>query len=182
MAPTHAALLRGINVGASTRVPMADLRAVAAELGLADVATVLNSGNLLFSAGNRSEAGMPGIARDLEQAIAAIVGFAPPVLVRRVDEMADVAEAARRAFPAAERKSLAGIFLSAPSTVDIDAAFADFPEDLRRAPGDALVAHYVNGQAASKLGAPRIERILGVDIATVRGINTIEKLVGYTNH
>lgn len=50
-APTHVALLRGINVGRAKRVAMADLRGMVEGLGYRDVKTVLNSGNVLFTAG-----------------------------------------------------------------------------------------------------------------------------------
>jgi len=43
------ALLRGINVGPTTKVPMATLRTLFAEAGATDVVTLLNSGNVLFS-------------------------------------------------------------------------------------------------------------------------------------
>ncbi|MFI2754584.1 DUF1697 domain-containing protein [Cellulomonas sp. P22] len=43
------ALLRGINVGGHRTVPMADLRAVVEELGHTQVATHLNSGNVVFA-------------------------------------------------------------------------------------------------------------------------------------
>lgn len=46
----HVALFRGINVGKAKRIPMADLRDMAAALGLGDPQTLLNSGNLVFSA------------------------------------------------------------------------------------------------------------------------------------
>ena len=42
------ALLRGVNVGASTRVPMALLRSMVESLGGSDVVTYLNSGNVAF--------------------------------------------------------------------------------------------------------------------------------------
>lgn len=42
------ALLRGVNVGPTTRVPMADLRALLIEWGATDVGTHLNSGNAYF--------------------------------------------------------------------------------------------------------------------------------------
>lgn len=181
IAPTHVALLRGINVGGATRVPMATVRDLAEHLGLADVGTVLNSGNLLFSAGDFRAGDMSGVAVALERALEAAIGFAPPVVIRRVDLMPGVLDVARREFPGAERKSLVGVFLSGAPPVDLEAAFADFPEEFRHGPGDVLVAHYVNGQARSKLDAARLERILGVDTATARNINTIEKLAGYTN-
>ncbi len=44
------ALIRGINVGKAKRVAMADLRALVEGLGYGDVATLLNSGNLVFTA------------------------------------------------------------------------------------------------------------------------------------
>ena len=44
------ALLRGINVGRAKRIAMADLREVYQNLGCTDVATLLNSGNVVFRA------------------------------------------------------------------------------------------------------------------------------------
>jgi uncharacterized protein (DUF1697 family) len=43
------ALLRGINVGGRGKLPMADLRAMAAGCGFTDVATCIQSGNLVFA-------------------------------------------------------------------------------------------------------------------------------------
>ena len=48
--PAFIALLRGVNVGGAKRVPMADWRALLAELGYTRVATLLNSGNAVFHA------------------------------------------------------------------------------------------------------------------------------------
>jgi uncharacterized protein (DUF1697 family) len=48
------ALLRGINVGRAKRVAMADLRTVVEALGYSDVRTVLNSGNVVFTAPDES--------------------------------------------------------------------------------------------------------------------------------
>jgi uncharacterized protein (DUF1697 family) len=47
--PTYIALLRGVNVGGKTTVPMADLRRIALDAGYSHVATLLNSGNLVLS-------------------------------------------------------------------------------------------------------------------------------------
>ena len=46
----HVALIRGINVGKAKRVAMADLRALVEDLGYGDVRTLLNSGNVVFTA------------------------------------------------------------------------------------------------------------------------------------
>ena len=50
LAGRQAALLRGVNVGPAKRVAMADLRALVEGLGYADVHTVLNSGNVVYTA------------------------------------------------------------------------------------------------------------------------------------
>jgi uncharacterized protein (DUF1697 family) len=53
MTPTrlHAciALLRGINVGTSPRIPMSDLRTLCAEQGWRDVQTYIQSGNSVWA-------------------------------------------------------------------------------------------------------------------------------------
>lgn len=51
MAAIQIALIRGINVGKAKRVSMSDLRELCANLGFTGVKTLLNSGNVVFSAG-----------------------------------------------------------------------------------------------------------------------------------
>jgi len=51
MSTHYLALLRGINVGGKNIIPMAELRACFAELGARDVATYIQSGNVLFDGG-----------------------------------------------------------------------------------------------------------------------------------
>jgi uncharacterized protein (DUF1697 family) len=45
----YVALFRGINVGKAKRIAMADLRALLVRLGYAEVQTLLNSGNAVFT-------------------------------------------------------------------------------------------------------------------------------------
>lgn len=45
---TYIAFLRGINVGGHHKVPMADLKKECATIGLVNVSTLLNSGNIIF--------------------------------------------------------------------------------------------------------------------------------------
>jgi uncharacterized protein (DUF1697 family) len=47
--PRYVALFRGINVGKAKRIAMADLRALLGKLGFTEVATLLNSGNAVFT-------------------------------------------------------------------------------------------------------------------------------------
>lgn len=73
------ALLRGINVGGNHKVPMLELRAVAADAGFVEVETYIQSGNLLFDAGRLSA---KQAAARLEGAIEKHFGFAVDVIVR----------------------------------------------------------------------------------------------------
>lgn len=87
MRDTRIALIRGINVGHARRVAMSDLRAVVEELGYADVRTLLNSGNVIFTA--------PGVlprkaCARIELALAARLGIPARVTVITASELAAV--------------------------------------------------------------------------------------------
>ena len=47
----YVSMLRAVNVGGTSRIKMDALRAVYESLGLADVRTLLQSGNVLFRSG-----------------------------------------------------------------------------------------------------------------------------------
>ena len=87
---TYIALLRGVNIGRSKRVAMADLRALVAQLGYRDVRTLLNSGNVVFS-GPRAPAAR--VAGQVEVALAKHLGVTVRVVVLTAPELeAAVAE------------------------------------------------------------------------------------------
>ncbi|MFJ2962095.1 DUF1697 domain-containing protein [Streptomyces collinus] len=180
MTTTYAALLRGINVGGSRKVPMADLRTLLADLGHDDVRTYLQSGQAVFSSGHGSEASLAG---EIAQAIEKRFGFGVDVIVRDHAYLRSIADACP--FPAAdlEPKQLHVTYFSAPVTperfteIDQDAYL---PEEFRL--GDrALYLYAPNGLGRSKLAEhlskPRINK--GV-IATTRNWNTVVKLVEMT--
>jgi uncharacterized protein (DUF1697 family) len=83
----HIALLRGINVGRAKRVAMADLRAVVEGLGYGDVRTLLNSGNVVFSA---SGATAGTAAARIEESLAAKLGVSTRVTLLSALELAGI--------------------------------------------------------------------------------------------
>lgn len=89
MPATHVALLRGINVGKAKRIAMADLRAVVTALGATDVQTLLNSGNVVFTA-RRAIA-----STTLQTAIRAGTGVDARTTVLTAAELSDDDEAPR---------------------------------------------------------------------------------------
>lgn len=93
--PTHVALLRAINVGGGGKVLMADLRRVVASLGHGDVATYIQTGNVIFST-TKPDAEL--LARGLEAAIAESLNVRSAVIVLHRDELATVVS--RNPYPA----------------------------------------------------------------------------------
>jgi uncharacterized protein (DUF1697 family) len=89
MSGRHVALLRGINVGKAKRVAMADLRALVESLGYGEVRTLLNSGNVVFSAPARLRGDH---AARIEKAIAAKIGLTSKVIVLSAEEVAALHE------------------------------------------------------------------------------------------
>lgn len=81
------ALLRGINVGRAKRVAMADLRALVEGLGYGDVRTLLNSGNVVFTArgATRGDA-----ASRIEKALEKQLGVSARVTVITAAELASI--------------------------------------------------------------------------------------------
>ncbi len=83
----YVVLLRGINVGGRTKVAMADLRQVFADLGYADAQTYLQSGNVVF----RNPARQPAdLAAEIEARIARDLGVSITVLLRTGDDLTRV--------------------------------------------------------------------------------------------
>lgn len=83
------ALLRGINVGRAKRVAMADLRALVESLGYGDVRTLLNSGNIVFTAPGKAKG---DAASRIEKAIETQLGVSSRITVLTADELDAIVE------------------------------------------------------------------------------------------
>jgi uncharacterized protein (DUF1697 family) len=79
----YVALLRGINVGGKHSLPMAKVKATFEAAGAANVATYIQSGNVVFTAKSAS-------ADKLAAALTKTAGFAVPVVLRTEAEIAAV--------------------------------------------------------------------------------------------
>jgi uncharacterized protein (DUF1697 family) len=86
---THVALLRGVNVGGHGRIAMADLRGIVESLGHRDVATYVQSGNVVLTAAD-DHAEPAALASALGRAIAAGSDVRPDVVVLTRDALARV--------------------------------------------------------------------------------------------
>ncbi|WP_040948798.1 DUF1697 domain-containing protein [Gorillibacterium massiliense] len=78
----YIALLRGINVGGNTRMKMAELKLMMEQLGLSQVQTYIQSGNVVFQSEEEEEP----LRTKLEQGIAATFGMSVSVVLRTAAE------------------------------------------------------------------------------------------------
>lgn len=85
--PRYVALFRGINVGKAKRIAMADLRLLLGKLGYTEVATLLNSGNAVFTAGAESAATH---ATRIQQAVLGKTGVDALVIVKSAKDVAGI--------------------------------------------------------------------------------------------
>jgi uncharacterized protein (DUF1697 family) len=85
--PRYVALFRGINVGKAKRVAMAELRLLLGRLGYTQVVTLLNSGNVVFTA--KSEPNARHATR-IREAVADELGVDALVLVKSARQMAAI--------------------------------------------------------------------------------------------
>ena len=83
----YIAILRGINVGTGRKVPMADLKKCCENMGLLNVQTYIQSGNVVFELA-RPET-IPMLETCLQQAFTEKFGFDIPVIVRTFEEWAE---------------------------------------------------------------------------------------------
>lgn len=88
--PRFVVLLRGVNVGKGKRVPMAQFKALLQGLGHADVHTLLNSGNAVFTGAARPPARH---AADIAQALQQGLGVDTLVIVKTAAQWAAIIQA-----------------------------------------------------------------------------------------
>ncbi|HYN45300.1 MAG TPA: DUF1697 domain-containing protein, partial [Allosphingosinicella sp.] len=137
------ALLRAVNVG-GRKLPMAELRALCAELGWRDVATYIQSGNVVFIADGTPDA----LEKTLEDAVAKRFGFDSPVIVRTAAQWAQYPPGNPFLRAAEDEPNRLMLLLSkappAKGAEDVIQARAVAGEQVKRA-GDALWFHYPDG-------------------------------------
>ena len=83
----YVVLLRGINVGTGRKVPMTDLKKLCESLGLKNVQTYIQSGNLVFELAQLEP--ISTLETRLQKVFSEAFGFEIPVLIRTSEEWAD---------------------------------------------------------------------------------------------
>lgn len=172
---SYVALLRGINVGGSNLIRMAALKACFEAEGFCDVATYIQSGNVLFTSSRANQRTLTG---RIEQALSKTFVYQSRVVVRSFAQMKATVENAPKGFGRqAMRYRYDVIFLKDPLTPDeamksvtakpgVDRVFA----------GDGvlyfsrLISRAAQSQLSRVVGTPAYQNM------TIRNWNTTVKL------
>lgn len=174
MSDRFIALLRGVNVGGRARVPMADLRELAEQLGFQEPHTYIQSGNLLFRA-----KGKPGdLEEELERGIRARFGVVTPVLVRPAAEWRRYLS--RNPFPEESKATAKLVTIALSKQLPAEGAAEEIERrgrDGERAAlaGGTLWVYYPQGIGRSKLTPAMLDRAAGSPVTT-RNWSTVQKL------
>jgi uncharacterized protein (DUF1697 family) len=177
--PRIAALLRGINVGGANKIAMAELRALVAELGFLDVATHLQSGNVVFRAPGAEPA---QAAAAIEAAIAQRLGLQIPVLARTGEQLERIVSAHPLAEVASNPSRMLVVFLSGPveRTLIAQVQEEQFSPDRFVSAEQEIYVWAPNGVSETKLTYAFWEKQLGGVTATARNWNTVQRLLQMT--
>lgn len=168
------ALLRAVNVGGANSLPTTEFVRVLEELGLGTVKTYIQTGNAVFNANSREGA---GLSQKIKDRIRGSRGFAPEVILLRLDELEHAV--ASNPFPGADSnpKSLHLAFLaSAPEDTNLTVLEKLRTEREEYAlKGRVFYFYAPEGVGRSKLFS-RWESLLGVR-GTARNWRTVCKLL-----
>ena len=174
MTVRHVSLLRGINVGGHNLVSMARLRALYEALGCEEVATYLQSGNVVFTPRGKGDH-----AARLSAAIAKETGHDVAVLLRTGKELQKIVDA--NPYPVSDPTKVVVAFLGEElelGQLELGDLEPYLPDELT-VHGRELYVSVPNGQGRSKLMEALVKRRLPTTI-TVRNWRTVEALAQMT--
>jgi uncharacterized protein (DUF1697 family) len=163
--PRYAALLRAVNVGGTGKLPMVELREIAARLGFTDVATYIQSGNLVFT----STLSAARAKAALEAALGTRMGKPCAVMVRTAKELQEID--ASCPFADAEPARVLVLFLDAKPDATALASVKPTGREQLAAGKREVYIHFPDGMGSSKLKIPF------ADVGTGRNLNTLRALL-----
>lgn len=173
--PSYISMLRGINVGGHKRIKMDQLRKSLEALGLEDVKTYIQSGNVVFKTAKTSP---DALSKKIETKIASVFGFPVSVITRTSGEMETIIKS--NPFLKAPGINLQKLHITFLSGAPAASALKKL-EALMLAPdqshcvGQELYFYLPNGVSGSVLMKNPVDRILAV-VTTTRNWRTVNTL------
>ncbi|AXG69990.1 hypothetical protein KORDIASMS9_02219 [Kordia sp. SMS9] len=165
----YIAILRGINVSGSKKLPMAELRILLSKLGFENVQTYIQSGNVVFKSEEKDQ---KKLERQISEGIKKQYDYDVPVLIKTIAQWKTAM--ANNPFTKEDISKQAITFLATTPTVtdfDIDSKGDEF-----KIINTEVYLYCPNGFGRSKLTNNLFERKLKTQ-ATTRNWKTIHKLL-----
>lgn len=162
-------LLRAVNVG-GRKLTSAQLRGVATDLGYTQVATYVNSGNVVLVAPH----GAPRVADELRAALSAEAGFDVPVVTRTAERWDGVVAGLPFADEARDDPSHLVVVAwdDEPAATAAAVDLSRYGDERLEWRGTELYAYYPDGIGRSKLTLAVLEKAAG-RVGTARNWNTV---------
>ncbi len=172
----YLALLRGINVGGSNIIKMVDLKVCFEGMGLADVATYIQSGNVLFKSPEQDKA---KLTKRIESVLSERFRFEARLVVVTHKQLKQTVEDAPRGFGKSPDKFRYDvIFLKEPLTAKEAMKSMSTKEGVDNAYRGKDVLYF--SRLISRATQSRLPRIIGLPVyqsMTIRNWNTTTKLL-----
>jgi uncharacterized protein (DUF1697 family) len=172
----YVALLRGINVGGKNLIGMPALKACFEGHGFADVATYIQSGNVLFQS---PEDNFERLTSDIEKLLSGEFSYESRVVVVSHDQLKAAVESAPKGFgtnPAEYRYDV--LFLKAPLTAEEAMKSSSSREGVDEVfPGNGVIYF---SRLIARATQSYLSRIVGLPVyqkMTIRNWNTTTKLL-----
>ncbi|WP_257902120.1 DUF1697 domain-containing protein [Saccharothrix obliqua] len=168
------ALLRAVNIGGGSSMPMVELREVFTNGGFTDVQTYIQSGNVVFTADTDDEA---EVVRRIRKGITDKWDKDVPVLVRSHAEMTAIVAANPYLALQEDHTKLHVTFLDGPPRAGSEAALVPPPGEtgVLTVIGREIFLHVPGGYGRTKLQNAFVERKTGA-VATTRNWKSVLKL------
>ena len=178
--PGYVALLRGINVGGKNLIKMPALKSCFESNGFEDVASYIQSGNVLFVS---PETGTAALTQRIEAMLAQTFGYEATVVVRNRTQMRAVVGRAPKGFGAEPSKYRYDvIFLKHPLTAKVAMQSVPTKPGVDEAHAGTGVLYF--SRLIEKATQSRLNKIVSSPIypsVTIRNWNTTTKLVSMMN-
>ncbi len=174
---TFIALLRGINVSGQKIILMSELRDAMTSIGLAEVRTYIQSGNIVFNSGIQSE---PELADRIATAIQDRFQFEVPVLVVRPAEIQRMLDCCPFDGPKKENSCFILLFENPDPEHAAELEAIQFEGEELLVKDRHVFLFSALGYGRSKFNNNFIERKLKVK-ATARNYRTMMKLLSLCN-
>jgi uncharacterized protein (DUF1697 family) len=172
----YVALLRGINVGGNTKVPMPELKHLCESLGFKAVKTYINSGNVAFDL-DEKKIDEAELVKGIEDAIEGRFGLRIQVMVREQKAIDTVLSSNPFDGEFESHKEMHVLFMKEQMPNDKEQELLDKQTESERFAVHAreIYCHLKLGVADSLLGKGFIEKKLKVAV-TGRNWRTVQKL------